>query len=146
MEFRAQAELLCRVSDLIRCFSGQSAAERLSYIESCVGTPIRGGGWTGNKFHLRSPEDLRRAGWNLSLSHLNSFAKIPLAGIPVSFVINGSEHELTIPPWMTLLDLLRERLQLAGTKKGCDHHWLAAAGANEARQSRVSEVPSVPIG
>ncbi len=43
------------------------------------------------------------------------------AGIPASFVINGSRHDLTIPPWITLLDLLRERLQLTGTKKGCDH-------------------------
>jgi xanthine dehydrogenase YagT iron-sulfur-binding subunit len=42
------------------------------------------------------------------------------AGIPVSLKINGVRHELTIPPWMTLLDLLREHLQL-GTKKGYDH-------------------------
>jgi xanthine dehydrogenase YagT iron-sulfur-binding subunit len=41
--------------------------------------------------------------------------------IPVSFVINGSRRELAIPPWVTLLDLLREHLQLTGTKKGCDH-------------------------
>jgi len=43
------------------------------------------------------------------------------AGFPVSFVINGDRHELTVAPWVTLLDLLRERLQLTGTKKGCDH-------------------------
>lgn len=42
-------------------------------------------------------------------------------GVPTSFVINGSRHELTIPTCMTLLDLLRERLLLTGTKKGCDH-------------------------
>ena len=35
--------------------------------------------------------------------------------------INGSERELEIEPWVTLLDALRERLQLTGTKKGCDH-------------------------
>lgn len=34
--------------------------------------------------------------------------------------INGVRHELSLPPWVTLLDLLRERLQLSGTKKGCD--------------------------
>jgi len=39
------------------------------------------------------------------------------AGIPASFVINGSRHDLTIPPWITLLDLLRERLQLTGTRR-----------------------------
>jgi xanthine dehydrogenase YagT iron-sulfur-binding subunit len=43
------------------------------------------------------------------------------AGIPASFVINGSRHELMIHPWITLLDLLREHLALTGTKKGCDH-------------------------
>jgi xanthine dehydrogenase YagT iron-sulfur-binding subunit len=43
------------------------------------------------------------------------------AGIPATFNINGARHELTIPPWMTLLDLLREHLELTGTKKGCDH-------------------------
>ncbi len=35
--------------------------------------------------------------------------------------INGGEHVLELPSWVTLLDLLRERLQLTGTKKGCDH-------------------------
>jgi xanthine dehydrogenase YagT iron-sulfur-binding subunit len=43
------------------------------------------------------------------------------AGIPASFIINGTRHELTVPPWVTLLDLLREHLELTGTKKGCDH-------------------------
>lgn len=35
--------------------------------------------------------------------------------------INGSQHSLNIDPRVTLLDLLRERLDLTGTKKGCDH-------------------------
>lgn len=42
-------------------------------------------------------------------------------GIPASFTINGSRHHLMVHPWVTLLDLLREHLQLTGTKKGCDH-------------------------
>lgn len=41
-------------------------------------------------------------------------------GIPVSLVINGTRHALAVEPWVTLLDLLRERLLLTGTKKGCD--------------------------
>ena len=36
------------------------------------------------------------------------------------FVVNGSAHDLEIDTRMSLLDLLRERLKLAGTKKGCD--------------------------
>ena len=43
------------------------------------------------------------------------------SGVPASFTINGSRREVNIPPWMTLLDLLREHLELTGTKKGCDH-------------------------
>src|SRR5438045_9211176 len=35
--------------------------------------------------------------------------------------INGREHTLEIEPRVTLLDALREYLQLTGTKKGCDH-------------------------
>ena len=35
--------------------------------------------------------------------------------------INGQEHDLTIAPWTTLLDLLRHEFKLTGTKKGCDH-------------------------
>jgi len=35
--------------------------------------------------------------------------------------INGEHHSLDVLPWVTLLDLLRDRLDLIGTKKGCDH-------------------------
>jgi xanthine dehydrogenase YagT iron-sulfur-binding subunit len=35
--------------------------------------------------------------------------------------VNGTRHELTIDTRTALLDLLRERLDLTGAKKGCDH-------------------------
>lgn len=41
--------------------------------------------------------------------------------IPVHLDINGHQHELQLEPRVTLLDALRERLGLTGTKKGCDH-------------------------
>lgn len=41
--------------------------------------------------------------------------------IPVSLRINGKKHDLHLDPRTTLLDCLREELQLTGTKKGCDH-------------------------
>jgi xanthine dehydrogenase YagT iron-sulfur-binding subunit len=41
--------------------------------------------------------------------------------VPLTLSINGGEHRFRIEPEVTLLDLLRERLQLTGTKKGCDH-------------------------
>ncbi|QKC82827.1 (2Fe-2S)-binding protein [Mesorhizobium sp. NZP2077] len=41
--------------------------------------------------------------------------------IPVRLDINGQHHELQLEPRVTLLDALRDRLGLTGTKKGCDH-------------------------
>ncbi len=35
--------------------------------------------------------------------------------------INGKRRDVPIDPRTTLLDALRERLDLTGTKKGCDH-------------------------
>src|SRR3974390_1291989 len=40
--------------------------------------------------------------------------------IPVKFVVNDKTRQLTIAPWTTLLDALRDHLNLTGTKKGCD--------------------------
>ena len=41
--------------------------------------------------------------------------------VPVSLRINGKEHNLKLDPRTTLLDCLRENLNMPGTKKGCDH-------------------------
>jgi xanthine dehydrogenase YagT iron-sulfur-binding subunit len=41
--------------------------------------------------------------------------------IPIKLRVNGKEHQLHVDPRATLLDCLRETLQLTGTKKGCDH-------------------------
>ncbi|MFP3554887.1 (2Fe-2S)-binding protein [Paraburkholderia sp. SIMBA_049] len=35
--------------------------------------------------------------------------------------VNGQVHALEVPPNAVLLDVLRDRLHLTGTKKGCDH-------------------------
>ncbi|NMG37048.1 aldehyde dehydrogenase iron-sulfur subunit [Azoarcus sp. TTM-91] len=40
---------------------------------------------------------------------------------PVALRVNGHLHELELDTRSSLLDVLRERLQLGGTKKGCDH-------------------------
>jgi xanthine dehydrogenase YagT iron-sulfur-binding subunit len=44
----------------------------------------------------------------------------PGAG-PITLRINGTEHQLKLEPRVTLLDALRNNLQMFGTKKGCDH-------------------------
>ena len=42
-------------------------------------------------------------------------------GAEVAFKINGVEQSVNIEPRVTLLDVLRERVGLTGTKKGCNH-------------------------
>ena len=41
--------------------------------------------------------------------------------MPVTLEVNGRSRHLTLDTRTTLLDALREHLQLTGTKKGCDH-------------------------
>ncbi|RZA24968.1 MAG: 2Fe-2S iron-sulfur cluster binding domain-containing protein [Proteobacteria bacterium] len=48
-----------------------------------------------------------------SLSHQNEQT--------VTLTINKQSKTLTVKPWVSLLDTLREQLDLTGTKKGCDH-------------------------
>ena len=48
----------------------------------------------------------------------------PFAGrqneVSLALQVNGVRHDLNLEPRVTLLDTLRERLNLCGTKKGCD--------------------------
>jgi len=43
------------------------------------------------------------------------------SAVPIELRVNGLLHHLTLDPRTTLLDALREHLELAGSKKGCDH-------------------------
>ena len=45
----------------------------------------------------------------------------PPEKIAVLLTVNGVEKRLKLAPWTTLLDALRDHLDLTGTKKGCDH-------------------------
>ena len=44
-----------------------------------------------------------------------------MATAPATLRINGEQHELVLDTRTTLLDALREHLDLTGAKKGCDH-------------------------
>ena len=59
----------------------------------------------------QSPPMAHRAVENVSLP----------ASMTITLRVNGAEHKLSIAPWTTLLDALRDRLNLTGTKKGCNH-------------------------
>jgi xanthine dehydrogenase YagT iron-sulfur-binding subunit len=50
--------------------------------------------------------------------------KTPPAVVPAQAVtlnVNGEDHTIQIAPWTSLLDALREYMDMTGTKKGCDH-------------------------
>src|SRR6266511_5344943 len=65
--------------------------------------------------------------WRIPMAQSSSAArkaqeKFPApAKMTVTLFVNGVEKKLTVAPWTTLLDALREHLDLTGTKKGCDH-------------------------
>lgn len=54
-----------------------------------------------------------------SLKTISPFNK----GVPkfINLTVNGTQRSLEILPYVSLLDALREYLNLTGTKKGCDH-------------------------
>lgn len=38
----------------------------------------------------------------------------------IQLTVNGQLYEVGVQPWRTLLEVLREELELTGTKRGCD--------------------------
>jgi xanthine dehydrogenase YagT iron-sulfur-binding subunit len=58
------------------------------------------------------------------MTRTNTVAQTTIPGpqkITVALTVNNVETQLKIAPWTTLLDALRDHLDLTGTKKGCDH-------------------------
>ena len=50
-----------------------------------------------------------------------SESKTPAGFLAVNLNVNGEDHRCEVEARTTLLDTLRDRLHLTGTKKGCDH-------------------------
>jgi xanthine dehydrogenase YagT iron-sulfur-binding subunit len=52
----------------------------------------------------------------------NTITPVKLPGEhSITLIINGKAEGLNVMPWVSLLDALRDYLDLTGTKKGCDH-------------------------
>ena len=86
----------------------------------------------GKKYETRRNflgQALTAAGTAIAAPSLFNQATVAQAGKPalgqgemsVTLSINGKQQTLAIEPRVTLLDTLRERLGLTGSKKGCDH-------------------------
>jgi xanthine dehydrogenase YagT iron-sulfur-binding subunit len=56
---------------------------------------------------------------SITLPELQMSSSTP-SSISVKLMVNGTRHVLSLDPRSTLLDVLREHLDLTGTKKGCD--------------------------
>ena len=39
--------------------------------------------------------------------------------VVIELTVNGEEYDVLVPPHLTLLEVLREKLELTGTKEGC---------------------------
>src|SRR3954471_7472973 len=50
-----------------------------------------------------------------------SVSLAPGSTTSITLTINGQMKQVQVEPWTVLIDLLREHLDLTGTKKGCDH-------------------------
>jgi xanthine dehydrogenase YagT iron-sulfur-binding subunit len=79
-----------------------------------------------HKFLVRVAAPAVAIGLNPQLvcaASVTSITRIPRVGpqpVPIALRVNGKAFELALEPRETLLDTLRDRLHLAGTKKGCD--------------------------
>jgi xanthine dehydrogenase YagT iron-sulfur-binding subunit len=62
------------------------------------------------------PDVIRARQGNEAMTEANA-----ASSVTVTLTINGASHALTLDPRSSLLDVLRDRLDLTGTKKGCDH-------------------------
>ena len=72
--------------------------------------------------HLPSFKSISMKAWSTQSGEPEAIPSSASAGLQnVNLIINGNSESLSVLPWVTLLDALREQLKLTGTKKGCDH-------------------------
>jgi len=69
----------------------------------------------------RSALETLAVGSTLGMATAEAAPPATPAAVPVTLNVNGKSHALALDPRTTLLDALREHLDLTGSKKGCDH-------------------------
>jgi xanthine dehydrogenase YagT iron-sulfur-binding subunit len=100
-----------------------------SEVTDARGLPLRLGQRLGGLVdpHAKKRRGAAAGGWNQNEAHMSSGAmakaasKIETSLVAVELTVNGTRHQLQLDPRTSLLDMLREHLDLTGTKKGCDH-------------------------
>lgn len=96
--------------DELLIFGGRSTRRKFLQRVAATGAAITFG-----------PGLLRFGGPQNALAVSASTAASPIAPMPMKLKINGKEFALSLDPRTSLLDTLREHLNLTGSKKGCDH-------------------------
>ncbi len=83
---------------------------------------IAGGGITAANLLLnyQSPASAQTLTTAASASVSSSQLASAMGTMPVTLRVNGKNYPLQLEPQVTLLDALRERIGLTGSKKGCD--------------------------
>jgi aerobic carbon-monoxide dehydrogenase small subunit len=76
-------------------------------------SPLTGEGWGEGELGFPSPESPPAWGGENSIQENEAMKQI------VNFTLNGESVQVEIEPHLTLLQLLREKLELTGTKEGC---------------------------
>src|SRR5215510_8859319 len=83
----------------------------------------------GRSHSVRRPtrvEDFRQSGADLRIMSADSAFASSQEAVMISFTVNGKQRQVDVPPEMPLLWVLRESLNLTGTKYGCG---IAVCGA-----------------
>lgn len=71
---------------------------------------------------MGATQPTRKASIGIPMTSPNPVPQINgLPSMKISLRVNGNAHQLDLDPRTTLLDCLRDHLQLTGSKKGCDH-------------------------
>src|SRR5262244_2569590 len=76
----------------------------------------------GRSHAVRRPtrvEDFRQSGADLRIMSADSAFASSQEAVMISFTVNGKQRQVDVPPEMPLLWVLRESLNLTGTKYGC---------------------------
>ncbi len=101
--------------DEVGLFLSEDGEARRRFLKQAL---IAGGGLAAANLLLHYQANVSARA--LVAANVASAQTSPAGAIPVTLRVNGKNYSLQLEPQVTLLDALRERIGLTGSKKGCD--------------------------